>query len=65
MIVGSLGKIVFMVSSKYIKTIDELKMENSVDYAEHKIIKGKPKLEFLNENLKTATFNIRLSAFKN
>lgn len=65
MIVGSLGKIVFMVSSKYIKTIDELKGVDSVNYAEHQIIGSKPKLQFLNVNLQTLTFKIRLSAFHN
>lgn len=65
MIVGSLGKIVFMVSSKYIKTIDELKGIDSVNYAEHQVINGKPKLQFLNNNLQTLTFKIRLSSFHN
>ena len=65
MIVGSLGKIIFMVSSKYIKTIDELKGVDSVNYAEHQIIGSKPKLQFLNVNLQTLTFKIRLSAFHN
>lgn len=65
MLVGSLGKIIFVVSSHYIKTIDELKFENSVTYAEHQILKRKPKLEFLSENLKTASFNIQLKAIYN
>lgn len=65
MIVGTLGKIVFIVSSKYIKTIDDLKGTDSVNYAEHQIISGKPKLQFLSQELETLTFKIRLSAFHN
>ncbi|MGL5639861.1 MAG: phage tail protein [Cetobacterium sp.] len=65
MIVGSLGKVIFAVSSQYIKTINDLNINSSVEYAEHKIIKGKPKLEYLNQNLKTVSFKIRLSASHN
>lgn len=65
MIVGGLGRVVFLVSSKYIKTINDLEINKSVNYAEHRIIKGKPKLEFLNNNLDTLTFKIRLNIFYN
>ncbi|MGL5905090.1 MAG: phage tail protein [Cetobacterium sp.] len=62
MIVGALGKTVFVVSSEYVKTINDLAVSRGVEYASHQIIKNKAKLEYLNPRLSDLTFKIILSA---
>lgn len=65
MVIGSLGKVIFSVSSFFIKTISDLEINSSANWAEHKIINQKPKLQFLGNNLSTCSFKIYLSAFRN
>lgn len=65
MVVGSLGKIVFSVSRFFVKTINDLNIDSSVNFAEHKIMNNKPKLQFLGAELDTISFKMHLSAFRN
>lgn len=61
MIVGSLGKIVFITSSLYTRTLDDLNIKDSAKWREIDIINGKPKLQFGGINLTNVTFTMRLS----
>lgn len=61
MIVGSLGKIVFITSSFYTRTLDDLNIKDTAKWREIDIINGKPKLQFSGMNLTAVTFTMRLS----
>ncbi|WP_022850652.1 phage tail protein [Limisalsivibrio acetivorans] len=43
--IGSLGDVVFEVSSTRVRTFDALRREHSAKYAKHEILSGKPVLE--------------------
>lgn len=61
MIVGSLGKIVFITSSIYTRTLDDLNIKDTAKWREIDIINGKPKLQFSGMNLTNINFTMRLS----
>lgn len=60
--IGSLGSIVFKVSSDYIHTFQEFKRVSSGRWAKHDIHGQKPKEEFLGPELDTISFKIELKA---
>ncbi len=62
MIIGSLGKVIFACSSFYIKTINNMSIDKSVNWIEHKMMNGKPKLQFDGENLDSIKFDIHLNS---
>lgn len=62
MIIGSLGKVIFTCSSFYIKTINNMSIDKSVNWIEHKMMNGKPKLQFDGENLDSIKFDIHLNS---
>jgi phage protein U len=59
---GSFGPIVFSVSSGRVLTYSGLSRESSARYHEHNIVGKKPRREFLGENLKKYTAQVRLDA---
>lgn len=61
--IGTLGKIVFSVSDKTVKTLDGLQIESKTSYARHTRQGKKPLLEFQYNETDTASFSIYLSAF--
>ena len=60
--VGSLKDIVFEASSDIIRTIDNLKMQRSANYAQHDIHGGKGLLEFTGLGPTSLSFSVRLDA---
>lgn len=62
--IGTLGDIVFTVSSKKIRTFDELKIDSKTDYAKHTRHNKKPLLEFQYNDTDTASFTMYLSVFE-
>lgn len=58
--IGSLGNIVFTVSSDVVRTPSNIKKSRSARIAKHEIIGSKPKLEFQGEDLVSMSFDIRL-----
>lgn len=61
MLIGSLGQLIFTVSSKYIFTLNNLTKSKSANWIEHKIIGKTPKLQFDGANLDQIKFNMHLS----
>lgn len=59
--VGSFGSLIFSTSSNYVLTPDNFERTRSAEYAEHKIIQRKPKLEFIGNNLQEVSFDIQLN----
>lgn len=60
--IGSFGDIVFEASADRVRTFDEMKRASEARYAEHAVIGGKPKLEFLGPGLETISFQVLLSS---
>lgn len=60
--VGSLGDIVFEVSSESVRTFRDLSMQRSTKYAEHEVHAGKALLEFTGFAPISASLKIRLDA---
>lgn len=61
--IGTLGAIVFEVSSEKVLTFDGLSRNRGANYHKHQVILEKAKLEFLNPNLDTISLPIRLDIF--
>lgn len=59
---GGFGNIIFTVNPLKTMTFKDAEHSSSVEYAEHKIIGEKPKLEYIAENLDTVSLNIKLSS---
>lgn len=62
MTVGSLGNIVFSVSTDKIETITNIRQSGSASFAEHKRHCGNTLLEFTGKNADTFSFDITLAA---
>lgn len=62
MTVGSLGNIIFEVSSSKVKTLKSLKRSGSVSYGKHQRHCGSTLLEFTGKDADALTFNMTLSA---
>lgn len=60
--IGSLGDVVFTVSSKLIRTFDELSRSASPRWANHDTHLQKPKSEFLGPGLDTISFTVHFDA---
>lgn len=60
---GGFGDIIFTVNPLQTMTFTDAERSTSVEYAEHKIIGGKPKLEFMYQNADEVSMNITLSSF--
>lgn len=60
--VGTLGDIVFEVSSKSVRTFDGLNMQYGVKYAQHDVHRGKALLEYTGLDPTKLSFKIRLDA---
>jgi phage protein U len=58
---GGFGEIVFTVNPFKTMTFTDAEHSSSVEYAEHKIINQKPKLEFMYKNADEVSLNITLS----
>lgn len=61
MIVGSLGDIVFSVSSKMVETLNNLKYTKSANYTGHQRHNGDEMLEYTGRNAAEVSFSITLS----
>ena len=59
--VGSLGKVVFTVSSNKVETFSDLKISSSASYGSHKRHCGNEIIEFTGNNADTVSFNMTLS----
>lgn len=62
MYIGSLGPIVFSVSSLLVLTPNNIARTAGKRTTKHEVIKGKPRLEYLGADLQTFKFDITLSA---
>lgn len=62
MTVGSLGDIIFEVSSSKVKTLKNLKQNGSVSYGKHKRHCGSTLLEFTGKDTGNFSFDITLSS---
>ena len=60
--IGSLGEIVFEVSTDKIRTFKDFQIQRSAKYTEHSIHGRKGLLEFTGFSAATASLNIRLDA---
>lgn len=60
--VGSLGDVIFEVSSESVKTFDDLKMQLSAKFAQHDIHGGKGLLEFTGLGPTQLSFKVSLAA---
>lgn len=60
---GGFGEIIFYVNPLKTMTFSDAEHNSSVEYAEHKIVGEKPKLEFIGENLDEVSLNIKLSSW--
>lgn len=60
MVVGSLGDVYFVASSRTLRTISDYSRKVSARYAEHSILLNKPKLEYVGPNLEEISFSIQL-----
>lgn len=58
-VIGSFGDIIFEVSLKKIRTIDDFSRSEAGRWATHEIIDQKPKSEFLGPGLGTISFKMR------
>ncbi len=61
--IGSLGGIVFSVSTNYVKTFDDMKRSGSAKYASHNRHLKDTLLEFTGNDPDKITFSIMLSVF--
>lgn len=59
--VGSLGALVFKVSSDCVLTPGRIGRERAARYEEHKVLGGMPRLEFLSSELQSFKLDIRMS----
>lgn len=62
MFIGSLGPVVFSVSSLAVLTPNNISRTAGKRTATHTVIEGKPLLEYLGADLQTFSFDITLSA---
>ena len=61
--IGNLGKLItFKVSSKKVLTFNDMTRKVSSRWAEHEVIRGKPKTEFLGAALQEVSLTIILSS---
>lgn len=60
--IGSLGDVVFDVSSEYVRTFCDMKIQRTAKYSEHAIHGGKALLEFTGYSPASLSFSIRLDA---
>ena len=60
--IGSLGDVVFEVSTEIVRTFRELQIQRSAKYSEHAIHGGKALLEFTGLSHTSASLYMRLSA---
>lgn len=60
---GGFGDIIFTVNPFKTITFDDAEHNSSVEYAEHRIIGEKPKLEYQNPNADEVSINITLASF--
>lgn len=60
--IGSLGKIVFEVSSEKVRTFRDFQIQRSAKYSEHAIHGGKALLEFTGYSPASASLRIKLDA---
>lgn len=61
--IGTLGGIVFQVSSRRVFTFGNLSRSSGAQYQKHEVILSKAKLEFLRPELETISLPIRLDKF--
>jgi hypothetical protein len=61
--IGYLGKVVFVVTEKQIKTIENFVWTNTATYVSHERHLGRPMVEFTGAQAGVITFNFTLSAF--
>jgi len=60
--IGSLGPIVFEVSSQKIRTFKGLKRATKARYGSHEVIGSKPVLEFIGPDIEEISFTMQFSA---
>ena len=60
--VGSLGDVVFEVSSEVVRTFKDFQMQHGANYIEHSIINRKGLLEFTGLKASSANFSVHLDA---
>lgn len=57
-VIGSMGKIAFVVTQEKMRTFTEFTRNNAPRFATHEIINKKPKQQFLGPGIDTVTFTI-------
>lgn len=62
MVIGSLGGIVFTVSSEKIMTINNIKVSGSANFGKHQRHGGNTLLEYVGNDADTLSFDIKLAA---
>ncbi len=60
--IGSLGNIVFETSSDRIRTFDDFTRESAANFAEHRVLDQKPRLQHTGLELDKIKFSVRLDA---
>lgn len=60
--IGSLGDVVFDVSTEHVRTFRDMKIQRTAKYSEHAIHGGKALLEFTGYSPASLSFSIRLDA---
>ena len=63
MTVGSLGKVVFCVSRRRVKTIQSATMKTAINYAEHKMHRKKSLLEYTGQSPDEMELSVEFNAF--
>lgn len=58
-LIGSLGELPFVCSSKKVLTFNNLQRENKIRWAQHDVLGEKPILEFVGYDLATISLSIR------
>ena len=60
--IGVLGYLPFVCSDAVVNTISGMSQEHGENYAEHKVIGGRPVLEWVGRNTSTYTIEMRLDS---
>ena len=61
--IGALGNIAFEASDKRIRTFRDFQRKRTVKFAEHLVLDGKPKLQYVGEGLDEISFACAFSVF--
>ena len=63
MVVGALGDVVFSVSSRYVKTLENFNWSGSARYSNHQLAAGNTVTEYTGCDPESITFDVTLSRY--